>query len=258
MDGKMKIAKFIIGEQERFGEVQGDRICEIRGDIFSGDFEVTQTEYPLDKVTLAPVTNPTKVIGLAVNYSDHAAEHNTTTPEEPWFFLKPPSALIGHKEAIILPPNAKQVEYEAELVFVIKDKIKNIPIEKAFDHILGYTCGNDVSARDIQEKDRTWPNRAKGFDTFAPVGPYIVTDIDPGNLKIELFQNGELRQSSNTSYLVFDVPTLVSFISREMTLFPGDLIYTGTPSGVGPINDGDVIEVKIENIGTLTNFGKRT
>ena len=195
---------------------------------------------------------PSKIIAVGLNYVDHARELNMKIPEEPIIFLKPPSSLIFHKDPIVYPPQTKELHYEGELAVVIRDKIKNIKPEEAFDHILGFTCGNDVTARDLQRKDGQW-TRAKSFDTFCPLGPEIVKGINPDNLGIKLYLNGELKQSSNTSNMIFKVDYLVSFISRIMTLEAEDVILTGTPPGVGEMRVGDEVVVEIEGIGKLAN-----
>lgn len=195
---------------------------------------------------------PSKIIAVGLNYVDHAKELKMEIPSEPILFVKPPTSVIYHKDAIIYPPQTNELHYEAELAVVIKDKIKNIKPEEAEKHILGYTCGNDVTARDLQRKDGQW-TRSKSFDTFCPLGPDIVSGIDPDNLAIKLYLNGELKQASNTSNMIFKVNQLVSFISNIMTLEPQDVILTGTPPGVGPMQAGDTVEVEIEGIGKLTN-----
>jgi len=171
----------------------------------------------------------------------------------PLIFLKPPTAVIGPDAKIILPRDSKRVDYEGELGVVIGKKAKDVPEEKAKEYILGYTCFNDVSERFAQREDGQW-TRAKGYDTFAPIGPWVETDVDPDDLKLETYLNGELRQSARTSDLIFKVSKLINFVSQVMTLLPGDVIATGTPSGIGPMNAGDVVEVKIEKIGTLKNL----
>jgi len=176
----------------------------------------------------------------------------SATPSTPLIFLKPSTAVIGPNDAIILPPGCKRIDYEGELAVVVGKKAKNVPKGEAAKYILGYTCFNDVSDREAQVTDGQW-TRAKGYDTFAPLGPWIETDISPGGLKLETYVNGELRQSASTSELLFSVPELLSFISHVMTLLPGDVIATGTPEGVGPLKPGDIVEVKIEKIGTLKN-----
>jgi len=189
---------------------------------------------------------------VGLNYKNHAKELKMPIPEYPILFLKPPSALIYHNASIIYPSQTKELHYEAELAIIIKDRIKNIKKEDALKHILGFACGNDVTARDLQRMDGQW-TRAKSFDSFCPVGPNIVKNINPDKLDIKLYLNGEIKQSSNTSNMIFTVDYLVSFISQIMTLGPEDVILTGTPPGVGPMQVGDVVEVEIERIGKLTN-----
>ncbi|MEA3223435.1 MAG: fumarylacetoacetate hydrolase family protein [Thermodesulfobacteriota bacterium] len=204
------------------------------------------------KRLLTPV-EPTKIVAVGLNYRDHAKEFDLKVPTEPVLFLKPPSSVIGPDEAIVYPKGVGRLDFEAELAIVISKKCKDAPFESANDYILGYTCFNDVTARDIQEKDGQW-TRAKSFDTFAPIGPWIITDInDAGNLRISSKLNNELKQSSSTSNMIFNIYSLVSFISSIMTLEPFDVIATGTPPGVGPMSPGDVISVAIEGIGELKN-----
>jgi 2-keto-4-pentenoate hydratase/2-oxohepta-3-ene-1,7-dioic acid hydratase in catechol pathway len=202
---------------------------------------------------LAPC-EPTKIVAVGLNYRDHAEEFGTPIPPEPLIFLKPPSSVVGPGDAIRLPPRSlsKRVDFEGELAVVIGRRARNVPVGRAAKYILGYTILNDVTARDLQKKDGQW-TRAKGFDTFSPIGPWIVSGISPADLKIETFVNGKRRQASRTSRLAFKVPELVSFISRIMTLEPGDVIPTGTPSGIGPLKRGNKVEVRIEKIGTLAN-----
>ncbi|MBU0672495.1 MAG: fumarylacetoacetate hydrolase family protein [Candidatus Margulisbacteria bacterium] len=195
---------------------------------------------------------PSKIICVGLNYRDHAKELNEPIPESPVLFMKPISALIFNHDPIVYPEQTQNLHYEAELAIVIKDRIKNISEKDARSHILGFTCANDVTARDLQKADGQW-TRAKSFDTFCPLGPKIVSDIDPDNLDIKLYLNGEVKQSSNTSNMIFRVDYLVSFISQVMTLEPQDVILTGTPPGVGPMNVGDVVEVEIKGIGKLSN-----
>ena len=195
---------------------------------------------------------PAKIICVGLNYRDHAKELKMAIPQYPIIFLKPPTALIFNNDPIVYPAQTKELHYEAELAIVIKDRIKNISEKEARKHILGFTCGNDVTARDLQRLDGQW-TRAKSFDTFCPVGPKIVKDIDPDNLDIKLYLNGEVKQSSNTANMIFKVDCLVSFISQIMTLEPEDVILTGTPPGVGPMKVGDVVEVEVKGIGRLVN-----
>jgi 2-keto-4-pentenoate hydratase/2-oxohepta-3-ene-1,7-dioic acid hydratase in catechol pathway len=195
---------------------------------------------------------PTKIICVGLNYTDHAKEMGKEIPKEPVLFMKPPTTVIYNGDSIIYPAMTKELHYEAELAVVIKDRIKNIKPEEAFDHIQGFTCANDVTARDLQKRDGQWI-RAKSFDTFCPLGPRIVKDIDPDNLSIKTYLNGELKQSSSTSNMIFSVDYLISFISQVMTLEKDDVIITGTPPGIGAMKVGDEVVIEIEGIGRLTN-----
>ncbi|MEA2075627.1 MAG: fumarylacetoacetate hydrolase family protein [Euryarchaeota archaeon] len=197
--------------------------------------------------------HPTKVVLVGLNYKDHAKELKMPLPKEPILFLKPPTAVIGPEDSIIYPEQSKRVDYEAELAIVIKDKCKDLEPDEVMDYVEGFTCLNDVTARDLQRKDAQW-TRAKSFDTFCPIGPKIVGDIEPNTVKIQSYLNGELRQDSNTSNFIFNVEEMVAFTSKVMTLQEGDIIATGTPSGIGAMKRGDTVEIKIEGIGTLRNY----
>jgi 2-keto-4-pentenoate hydratase/2-oxohepta-3-ene-1,7-dioic acid hydratase in catechol pathway len=203
--------------------------------------------------TMDTIINPTKIIAIGLNYLDHAKELKMDIPDHPLIFMKPSTTVIRSGDAIILPPQTKELNYEGELAVVIKEKTKNVSKDEARRFIAGYTCANDVTARDLQRIDGQW-TRAKSFDTFCPLGPRIVSDIDPTNLSIITRVNGIVKQNSNTVNMIFDVFELVSFISEIMTLLPGDVIITGTPPGVGTIEVGDVVEVEIEGIGVLKNI----
>lgn len=200
---------------------------------------------------LSPVT-PSKVVAIGLNYRDHAAEMNKPLPVEPLMFLKPSTAVIGPGDDIRIPPSAGRIDHEAELGVVIGKRASRVPAETAMDHVLGLTCLTDVTARELQKKDVQY-TRAKGFDTFAPIGPCIAIGLDPAALDIEGWLNGERRQASNTRQLIFTVPQIIAFVSGVMTLLPGDVIATGTPSGVGPLQPGDRFTVKIAGIGELSN-----
>ncbi len=217
------------------------------------DFVFTGEEVDLTEARLLSPSVPSKIVALGLNYKDHARELGLPLPQEPLIFLKPPSAVIGPEEEIILPPESKRVDYEAELAVVIGKRARRVPPEKALDYVLGYTCFNDVTARDLQKKDGQW-TRAKSFDTFAPFGPWIETDLEPFNLKVRSYLNGKICQDSSTAELIFSVPEIISFISHVMTLEPGDVIATGTPPGIGPLSPGDTIEIEVEGIGRLRNF----
>lgn len=216
-----------------------------------------ETIQPVEKLELGAVrllapALPTKIVAVGLNFDDHILEMGYPKPEEPLIFLKAPSALNGPEEPIRLPKQSKQVEFEGELALVILKTCKDVPEARVYENILGYSCFNDVSARDLQRKDGQFA-RAKSFDSFACLGPWIETELAPDRLKIETYLNGELKQSSNTAHLLFGVPKLVSFVSEVMTLYPGDIITSGTPSGVGPLRSGDLVEVRIEGIGALRN-----
>ncbi len=248
----MRLVRFLTQDKPAWGIVSGDELAELDGDFFT-PFKTLKAGHVFSQVKLLPPCNPSKVVAVGLNYRDHARELGLAIPEEPVIFLKPATTIIGPDESVICPRTSSRVDYEAELGVVVKDRTRNISPEEAPDHILGYTCANDVTARDLQKKDGQW-TRAKSFDTFCPVGPWIETDLDPGDLLIQSYLNGERRQSSRTSQLIFNVHELVSFISGVMTLEPGDLIITGTPAGIGPMKSGDEIEVRIEGIGSLKNI----
>jgi 2-keto-4-pentenoate hydratase/2-oxohepta-3-ene-1,7-dioic acid hydratase in catechol pathway len=201
---------------------------------------------------MAAYINPTKIIAVGLNYLDHAKELKMDIPDHPLIFMKPSTSVIGSGDTIILPPQTKELNYEGELAVVIKDTTRNVSKDEAPRFIAGYTCANDVTARDLQRIDGQW-TRAKSFDTFCPLGPRIVSDIDPKHLSIITRVNGVVKQKSNTINMIFSVFELVSFISEIMTLLPGDVIITGTPPGVGALEAGDVVEVEIEGIGVLKN-----
>jgi len=241
----MKRVRFAIDEKIYTGRLVEKRIVPLEGESFP-------REVVLENVRLLAPCRPSKIVAVGLNYRDHAEELHLSLPEEPLLFLKPSTSIIGPEDTIMLPPQSERVDYEAELAVVIGKQARRITSDRAKDYILGYTCLNDVTARDLQNKDGQW-TRAKGFDTFCPLGPWIETDLDPSDLAISLLLNGETKQQSRTSNLIFDVFRLVEFISHIMTLMPGDVIATGTTSGIGPMKDGDTVEVRIEGIGSLIN-----
>lgn len=247
----MRFVRFLRGGKASYGLWEEEGIRRVKGDPM-GPWEPTEEVFPQgDARLLAPCT-PSKVVALGLNYRDHAEETRMAIPEEPLLFIKPSTSVIGPGEPIVIPPMSKRVDYEAELAVVIRRPAKDISSEEADAFVWGYTCLNDVTARDLQGRDGQW-TRAKGFDTFCPIGPWVVTGLDPSFLAIEGVLNGEVRQRSSTSQLVFSVPEIVSFVSRIMTLLPGDVIATGTPSGIGPLKRGDVFQVRIQGIGVLEN-----
>jgi 2-keto-4-pentenoate hydratase/2-oxohepta-3-ene-1,7-dioic acid hydratase in catechol pathway len=251
----MKLIRFLAQGRPSLGILSGNEVAEIDGDFFT-PFRTLETSCVFSQIQLLPPCTPSKIVAVGLNYRDHAKELNLPVPDTPIVFLKPPTAVIGPGEAVLYPATSTHVDYEAELGVVIKDRVRNISPASARDHILGYTCANDVTARDLQKKDGQW-TRAKSFDTFCPVGPWIETELNPEDILIESYLNGERRQSSRTSQFIFTVDYLVSFISGIMTLEPGDLIITGTPAGIGPMKPGDEIEVRIEGIGSLKNSVKK-
>lgn len=222
----------------------------VEGDAF-GKYELGAA-VPIDHAALLPPVRPTKIVAIGLNYKDHAAEMNKPLPPEPLMFMKPSTAVIGPNDAITLPMWAGDIHHEAELAIVIGKRASRVSAGEAMGYVMGLTCGNDVTARELQKKDVQY-TRAKGFDTFAPIGPCVALGLDPSALTIEGLVNGAVRQSSSTRELIFPVATLVEHISRVMTLLPGDVILTGTPSGVGPLAPGDTVTVRIEGIGELTN-----
>jgi len=247
----LQIGRFVYSNQVFYGIITGDEVAVIEGDPYGG-VRTSGLVYPLWQLKALAPCRPTKAVCVGLNYRDHAGEFGLPLPEEPVLFMKPSTAVIGSGENIVYPPSSRQVDYEAELAVVMGRTTRKIKAGEAGAYILGYTCGNDVTARDLQRKEGQW-TRSKAFDTFLPLGPYIVSDLDPGDLTVILRLNGEVRQYSSTRQMIFSVPELVSFISGIMTLNPGDVILTGTPSGVGPVAVGDRIEVEIEGIGVLIN-----
>lgn len=248
----MKIIRYKIKNGlPRYGWLLDGKVGEIHGDLW-GDYERKEAEIALEKVQLLAPAQPSKIVCVGRNYAAHAEEHDAEVPEVPLIFLKPPSAVIGPGDEILLPPQSKQVEHEAELAVVIGKRGKWIPAEKASDHVFGYTIANDVSARDLQRKDGQW-NRAKGFDTFCPLGPWIETEYDSSDALISCYVNDEMRQMASTRDMVFSVKQLIAFVSSVMTLEPGDVLLTGTPSGVGKLQAGDNVRIDIEGIGQLSN-----
>ncbi len=248
----MKLCRFASGKEEKKGVIDNDKIKEVIGSFFTG-FTITTNEYELSQVKLLPPVLPSKVVCVGRNYAEHAKELGNEVPEEPLIFLKPSTAVIGHEDNIIYPNQSKEVHFEAELGVVISKKCKAVTPEQAKDYILGFTCVNDVTARDIQKKENKF-TRAKSFDTFCPIGPVIQTELDPLNVKVMSRLNGEIKQNGATKDMIHNVYQIISFISNIMTLLPGDVIATGTPSGVGPMNVGDTIEVEVEGIGILRNY----
>ena len=256
----MRIVRFTpnesvgIGTDPHFGVLNDqDQILVLKGDpIYSGIIP-TETKVDLAEVRLlAPIIPRSKVVCIGKNYADHAAEMNSSLPEEPIIFLKPNTSVIGPLDTIQWPRMSDRVDFEGELAIVIGRICKDVPVERYSDVIFGYTIANDVTARDLQSKDGQW-TRAKGFDTFCPVGPWVETDYVPRSQLISTTVNGEVKQSEPLSSMIFKVPEIIAFVTQVMTLLPGDIILTGTPAGIGPMAAGSTVSVSIEGIGTLTN-----
>ncbi len=256
----MRIARYTTGDDPTYGVVEGDGpgegglvVAEIAGDPLYLEVARTGRVTPLDDVRLlAPIIPRSKVVGIGRNYRDHAAELGNDLPAEPLIFLKPNTSVIGPGDPVVLPRQSTSVHYEGELAVVIGRICKDVPAERVAEVVYGYTCANDVTARDLQRSDGQWA-RAKGFDTFCPLGPWIETDLDPGDLALTTRLDGDLMQDSRTSEMVHDVAALVTYVSQAFTLLPGDVILTGTPAGVGPVAAGQRVAVEIQGIGALTN-----
>jgi len=248
----MRIVRYQIkNEAPCYGWILENKVGPIEGDIY-GDYRRMEAGIPLADVKLLAPAQPSKIICIGRNYAEHAKEHEVEVPKVPLLFMKPPSSILDPGGTIILPPQSQQVEHEAELVVVIGKRGRHITAEEAQGYIYGYTVGNDVTARDLQKSDGQW-TRAKGFDTFCSFGPWIDTEFDPSDAVVTCRVSGQPRQMASTRDMVFNVATLIAFISSVMTLEPGDLIFTGTPAGVGPLKPGDVVDVEIEGLGKLSN-----
>jgi 2-keto-4-pentenoate hydratase/2-oxohepta-3-ene-1,7-dioic acid hydratase in catechol pathway len=249
----MRIVRFELQGRSGYGILEGEQISVLWATPYDGLANTTGEVMSLPEVTLLAPCEPTKIVAIGLNYRDHAAEIGHPLPTEPLIFMKPSTAVIGPDDDIVYPAMSRRVDYEAELAVVIGRPCRHVQEADFRDYVLGYTCINDVTARDLQQKDGQF-TRSKSFDTFAPLGPWIETEIpDPDNLTVEAFLNGQRRQHSSTRNLVFPVAALVAFISRIMTLLPGDVIATGTPSGIGPMAPGDLVEIRVEGIGALQN-----
>ncbi len=248
----MKIVRYQTnGEAVKYGWMLDDKVGEIQGDIF-GEYRRREAKIPIGELKLAAPCVPSKILCVGRNYVEHAKELGNEVPKVPLIFLKPPSSIISNGEHIVLPPQSSQVEHEAELVVVIGKRGRNITIENAKEYVFGYTIGNDITARDLQKTDGQW-TRAKGFDTFCSFGPWIDTEFDASDAVVTCRVNGQMRQMASTRDMVFNINTLIAFISSVMTLEAGDIIFTGTPSGVGELKNGDMVDVEIEGLGKWSN-----
>jgi 2-keto-4-pentenoate hydratase/2-oxohepta-3-ene-1,7-dioic acid hydratase in catechol pathway len=248
----MRFVRYTVGGgAPRYGWIFQDKVGPIEGEPF-GEYRRLEAGMPLDRVRLLAPLVPGKIIAVGRNYADPGRERAAAAPEIPLIFLKPPSAVIGPEETIVVPPQSQRVDHEAELAAVIGKTGRWIHAEDALQYVLGYTAANDVTARDLQQKDGQW-TRGKGFDTFCPLGPWIETDLDPADLRLTCRVNGEMRQLGSTREMIFSVQQLIAFASSVMTLNPGDVLLTGTPAGVGPLVPSDTVEVEIEGLGVLRN-----
>jgi 2-keto-4-pentenoate hydratase/2-oxohepta-3-ene-1,7-dioic acid hydratase in catechol pathway len=255
----MKIIRFKTGRKIQYGVLEEEKAHGYSGSPFSGkkSFRPDGSIFKLDEVKLLAPSKPSKVVAMALNYKSHIKETGLPTPASPLIFIKPSTSVINPDEFIKLPklPDGGRIEYEGEVAVVIGKQAKDVPMEQALEYVLGYTCANDVSSRYCQHLEKHF-TRAKGFDTFCPLGPCIQTEADPDNIHLETFLNGQLRQSFNTNDLLFNIPTVINFITNVMTLLPGDVILTGTAAGIGGISPGDVIEIKCSGIGTLRSYAR--
>jgi 2-keto-4-pentenoate hydratase/2-oxohepta-3-ene-1,7-dioic acid hydratase in catechol pathway len=247
----MRLVRFRFGDRIATGFVEGDDVRVLQGTFFENPVP-SQDRIPMDDVRLLAPVLPSKVVAVGKNYAAHAKEFGQEVPEEPLLFLKPSTAVSGPGDDIRLLPISRRVDYEGELAVVIGRIARSVATEDALGYVLGYACGNDVTLRDLQHANDQWA-RAKGFDGSCPLGPWIETELDAADLRIETRLNGETRQSARTSEMVFGVATLIAYITQFMTLLPGDVIMTGTPEGVGKLEPGDEVEVEIEGIGVLAN-----
>ncbi len=247
----MKIVKYRLEEIDDYGVLENGDIFKVDGDIF-GSHTVTDLRVKADQVKLLPPVNPSKIIGMGINYYDFVESINMPVPETPYIFHKPVSALIGPDDPIVLPNETDVIGFEGELALVVGKEAKNVPEDKVQQYIFAYTCANDITNKTDLNRDGHL-GIAKSYDTFCPIGPCMLTDLPGGKINVQCLLNGEQMQNGFTDNMIFSIPQLVSYISRIMTLYPGDLILTGTPAGVGTLQNGDKVEVRIEPIGALNN-----
>jgi 2-keto-4-pentenoate hydratase/2-oxohepta-3-ene-1,7-dioic acid hydratase in catechol pathway len=247
----VRIARFTVEGDVSFGVVEGDEVATLVSHPF-GPVSFTGARHALADVRLLAPVIPSKVVAIGKNYADHAREMGGEPPAAPVVFLKPSTAVTGPGDPIARPPSVQRLDYEGELAVVIGRLSRDVPAERALDVVLGYTCANDVTARDQQQADGQW-TRGKGYDSFCPLGPWVETDLSPGETRVSTTLNGETKQDAPTSLLLHDVPALIAYVTAVMTLLPGDVLLTGTPAGVGPMEVGDEVSVTVDGIGTLTN-----
>ncbi len=248
----MRVARFSLNGEPRFGIVDGPELVVLAGHPLVAGYETTGDRVPIKEVKLLAPSIPSKVVCVGKNYADHVAEMNLSTEAEPTLFLKPSSSIVGPGDAIVLPSQSNQVDLEVELAIVMGQIAKNVTEADALNYVWGYTVANDVTARDLQFSDDQWA-RSKSFDSFCPLGPWIETEFVPEDQVLESRVDGEVRQNSTLTHMLHNVPKIISFISKNMTLLPGDVVLTGTPAGISPILAGQIVECEIEGIGTLVN-----
>ncbi len=248
----MRVARFSLNGEPRFGIVDGPELVVLAGHPLVAGYETTGDRVPIKEVKLLAPSIPSKVVCVGKNYADHIAEMNLSTEAEPTLFLKPSSSIVGPGDAIILPAQSQQVDLEVELAIVMGQIAKNVTEADALNYVWGYTVANDVTARDLQFSDDQWA-RSKSFDSFCPLGPWIETEFVPEDQVLESRVDGEVRQNSTLTHMLHNVPKIISYISQNMTLLPGDVVLTGTPAGISPILAGQIVECEIEGIGTLVN-----
>jgi len=247
----MRLIRFMHDQSPTYGVAEDDAVYAVHGDVFTA-FAIGARLVSLDEVQVLPPCLPSKIVAVGRNYLELARQMQTDVPEEPLIFLKPTTSVVAHLEPIVYPSVSQRVDHEGELAVVIGKTCRNVDVGSARAHVLGYTCANDVTARDLQRKDGQW-TRSKGFDTFLPLGPFIQTEFDLAHATLQTRLNGQVRQNGHAGQMVYSVDYLISFVSRVMTLLPGDVLLTGTPSGIGPMQPGDVVEVEISGIGVLRN-----
>ena len=248
----MRVARFSLNGEPRFGIVDGPELVVLAGNPLVAGYETTGDRVPIKEVKLLAPSIPSKVVCVGKNYADHIAEMNLSTEAEPTLFLKPSSSIVGPGDAIVLPAQSQQVDLEVELAIVMGQIAKNVTEADALNYVWGYTVANDVTARDLQFSDDQWA-RSKSFDSFCPLGPWIETEFVPEDQVLESRVDGEVRQNSTLTHMLHNVPKIISYISQNMTLLPGDVVLTGTPAGISPILAGQIVECEIEGIGTLVN-----
>jgi 2-keto-4-pentenoate hydratase/2-oxohepta-3-ene-1,7-dioic acid hydratase in catechol pathway len=252
----MKFARFEVNGKICNGIAEAEEISVIRGSFWD-QYEMTGQRYSISEISFLSPVIPTKIVCVGQNYLGHIEELGMPVPKEPIIFFKPPSCLIGHEHPIIYPQDAKRVDYEGELAIIIRKEMRNVNESEALNFVLGYSCFNDVTERNLVGNNPFLLSLSKGIDTFGPCGPYVVTDLDPNRLMLKTFLNGELKQQDNTQNCVFSIQQVLSHISRYITLLPGDMVTTGTPQGIAPMQPGDMVEVEIEGIGCLRNTVER-